>query len=183
MGASTVRPSETVVSQPRSFLAGNRLAHQPALERRQRPVRSDAASKRTGSGFVGKRLWPWTRGGHARPPLDSSARAGRGAWPGRWRAARLPASTALTAVRKSAVWRHAETCCACSRSPGFERDRPDERGIVGMMATYNDAPELPSSLAAIPGGPPVPDQASQEKAIEALCRHLLTLPRETWRWG
>lgn len=52
--------------------------------------------------------------------------------------------------------------------------------IGGLMATYNDAPEFPSSLGAIPGGPPVPSQTSQEQAIEALCRQLVTRPTETW---
>ncbi|GAA1956903.1 SDR family oxidoreductase [Amycolatopsis minnesotensis] len=54
--------------------------------------------------------------------------------------------------------------------------------IVGLMATYNNAPELPTSLGTIPGGPPAPNRAAQEKAVEALCRHLLALPHETWHW-
>lgn len=52
--------------------------------------------------------------------------------------------------------------------------------IGGLMATYNDAAEFPTSLGAIPGGPSVPSQAALEKAIEALCRHLVTRPPETW---
>lgn len=55
------------------------------------------------------------------------------------------------------------------------------RHIVGLMATYNDAPEFPSSLGTIPGGPPVPGRQQQEAAIEALCRQLLTLPPQTWQ--
>lgn len=54
------------------------------------------------------------------------------------------------------------------------------RHIAGLMAIYHDADKLPTSLGSIPGGPPLPTEDKLDKAVQALCRHLVRMPVETW---
>lgn len=58
-------------------------------------------------------------------------------------------------------------------------------GIIGsipaLMDAFNATEHFPTSLGTIPGGPPPLSPTAVSKALRATCRHLVSLPRETWQ--
>ncbi|MGK4584987.1 SDR family oxidoreductase [Kitasatospora sp. HPMI-4] len=52
--------------------------------------------------------------------------------------------------------------------------------LTGLMAAFNGADPFPTSLGAIPGGPPAPTETTAESALTAMCHHLAGLPKEIW---
>lgn len=51
---------------------------------------------------------------------------------------------------------------------------------ANLMAAYNDAEPFPTSIGAIPDGPPPPTTTAMENALRNTVRHLTGLPSATW---
>jgi hypothetical protein len=65
------------------------------------------------------------------------------------------------------------------------QDGPDttSSGLMnlrGLMATYNGANPFPTTLGQLPEGPAALTETDVEHALTSMCRHLTTLPQETW---